>query len=180
MTAMLWHAPEVSRQMVIRNKKQLAGFTLIEVLVSMVILAVGILALISLQINAMRNTQGGYMRAQASLMAYDITDRMRANTPAVTAQNYDIALLAASPVVVTCLGIAADCTSQQLAAFDVEQWRTILANYLPTGTGAIGTVPGAGTTVVTVTVQWVDPLTADPANANLGVETLTITTELPQ
>jgi len=162
------------------SSRQTSGFTLIEVLVSMVILAVGVLALISLQINAMKNTQGGYLRAQASLMAYDIADRMRANIPAVNAQNYDLAMAAPAPVAVSCLGIAADCSTTQLALFDLSQWRTRLANYLPGGTGSINTVAGAGMTQATISVQWVDPFSADPNNASQGVESLTITAELPQ
>ena len=66
------------------------GFTIIEVLVSMVILSIGVLSLGVLQLSAMQNTQGGYLRSQATILTYDIIDSMRANIPAVTGDDYRI------------------------------------------------------------------------------------------
>jgi type IV pilus modification protein PilV len=61
------------------------GFTLVEVLVTVVILAVGLLGLAGLQAVSMRNNHSAYERTQAVQLAYDMADRVRANTPAVPA-----------------------------------------------------------------------------------------------
>ena len=83
--------------MVIKSSR---GFTIIEVLVSMVILSIGVLGLGMLQMAAMQNTQGGYLRSQATILAYDIIDSMRANIPAVTGGDYHITMAAATPAAV--------------------------------------------------------------------------------
>lgn len=55
------------------------GFSLIEVLVALVILAFGLLGLAGLQMAGLRNNDSAYLRSQATFHAYDIVDRMRAN-----------------------------------------------------------------------------------------------------
>ena len=55
------------------------GFTLIEVLIAMIVLAVGLLGLAGLQATSLRNNQSAYNRIKATQLAYDIADRMRAN-----------------------------------------------------------------------------------------------------
>ena len=150
--------------MTIKNSQ---GFTIIEVLVSMVILSIGVLALGVLQLSAMQNTQGGYQRSQATILAYDIIDSMRANTPGAAAGNYNLAIAAATPGAVNCNGAAANCNNQQIATSDLNRWRTVLGNYLPTGTGGVGTAVVGGLVQVTVTVQWFDPFSAEGGNEQL-------------
>jgi len=153
------------------------GFTVIEVLVSLLVLSVGMMGLASLQVVGLQNTQGGAQRAQAAFLAYDITDRMRSNTAAVTTGGYNYVGEpgAAAANAVDCIGIAANCSAAQLAAFDLAQWQTLLGTYLSSGFGAIATVDNGTTTGVTVTVQWADAYTVDDGN-----EIVTFTTELPQ
>ena len=55
------------------------GFTLIEVLIAMLVLAVGLLGLAGLQATSLKNNQSAYNRSQATQLAYDIADRMRSN-----------------------------------------------------------------------------------------------------
>ncbi|MCQ4274875.1 type IV pilus modification protein PilV [Stutzerimonas degradans] len=55
------------------------GATLIEVLVALLVLSVGLLGLAGLQMTATKSNHSAYYRSQATLLAYDITDRMRAN-----------------------------------------------------------------------------------------------------
>ncbi|MFQ6005665.1 MAG: type IV pilus modification protein PilV [Woeseia sp.] len=163
--------------MVIKNSK---GFTIIEVLVSMVVLSIGVLSLGLLQLTAIQNTNGGYLRSQATILAYDITDAMRANIPAVTAGDYRMANVAGQPTAptianVNCRGPVADCTTRQMATSDLDRWRNVLATYLPGGAGQVNTVDIGGTTQVTVTVSWVDPY-----SANRGAEQLVLVSEIRQ
>lgn len=155
--------------------KQSQGFTLIEVLVSLVILSIGILGLGILQLTSMQNTQGGYLRSQATIQAYSIIDSMRANIPAVTAGNYRLGMGAATPVAINCYGLEADCTRQQMAAFDLRWWRTALGAQLPSGNGQVVTVDLGTTTQITILVQWFDPYSVET-----GAEQMTLISELPQ
>jgi len=56
--------------------------TLIEVLVSVLILAVGLLGVAVIQLNALKYTDSSRMVSQASFIAYDMLDRIRANSGA--------------------------------------------------------------------------------------------------
>jgi type IV pilus assembly protein PilV len=55
------------------------GFTLVEVLVAVLVLAVGLLGLAGLQLASMKSNHSAYRRSQATIAAYDLLDRMRAN-----------------------------------------------------------------------------------------------------
>ena len=65
--------------MLITNLPRNNGFTLIEVLVSMVIMAVGLLGLAGLQTLSLRDNQDDYLSSQATALAYEMSDRIRAN-----------------------------------------------------------------------------------------------------
>src|SRR2546421_12859668 len=55
------------------------GFTLLEVLVSLVILVFGVLGLIGLQAFTQISTFESYQRGQALILAYDMADRIATN-----------------------------------------------------------------------------------------------------
>jgi type IV pilus assembly protein PilV len=151
------------------------GFSLIEVLAAMIVLGVGLLATAKMQILALQNTQGGYMRAQVAHISYDIIDRMRTNPLAVTTGNYDLAAADATPGIVNCKGAAANCTAANMAQFDHFWWRTTISEFLPNGTGAITTVDDGTFTTVTITVTWIDPYSAAD-----GAEQSLMMAELPR
>ena len=155
--------------------KHSRGFTIIEVLVAMVILSFGVLSLGVLQLSALQNTQGGYLRSQATILAYDIVDSMRTNIPAVTSGDYRIAFAADTPATVNCYGALADCSTNQMASADLNRWRTVLSNYLPAGNGQVDTVTIGGTTQVTVAITWLDPYSVESGN-----EQMVLLAELPQ
>ena len=56
-----------------------SGFTLIEVLVALLIVALGMLGNAMLQLQGMKNSNDAYLRSQIGLFAYDIADKIRAN-----------------------------------------------------------------------------------------------------
>lgn len=132
------------------------GFTLIEVLVAVVILGIGLTGIAGLQIMSLRGSQQAYQRTQATLLAYDIVDRMRANLAAARGGEYDTALIDDTTALPLCFGVAADCSPAELADHDRRQWRQALTNTLPAGSGAVGTALVAGQTQATVIVQWVE------------------------
>lgn len=141
-----------------------AGSSLIEVLVSMTVLAIGILGIGAMQTSSLKSNQNSYMRTQAVFHSQDIVERMRGNAAAVAAGLYNDP----TPVVTAACQTAAGCTAAQMAANDVAQWEAGVAASLPAGaatvcrdsTAADGTalVPacdGSGTTYA-VKIWWDD------------------------
>ena len=124
------------------------GFTLVEILITVLILSIGLLGLAGLQVSSMKNNHSAYLRTQATLMAYDIIDRMRANPNAVTAGQYEAkgaytVTTSSTPYTVSaptktdsCL-TTGGCTTQQMANTDINRWRVDLATHLPGGQGVI-------------------------------------------
>jgi type IV pilus assembly protein PilV len=143
------------------------GFSLMEVLVTVLVLAIGLLGLASLQLNALRNSTSAYERSQATILAYEIVDRMRTNRTAARAGAYDIALEEDAGAA-DCIG--ATCSPDELAVFDVAQWKGDVARLLPAGDAAVATNAG----VVTVTIQWTD----DRATAGAAPVAFTMSTVL--
>lgn len=115
------------------SRRQQAGFTLIEVLVSSLILSIGLVGVAGLQAVSLKNNQSAYMRSQASALAYDLADRMRSNVAGANAGAYDPASAASSATCKTPVG----CTAQQLAQNDLAEWNAALASNLPMGTGFV-------------------------------------------
>ena len=139
-----------------------AGFTLIEVLIAMVILAIGLLGLAGLQATGLKNNQSAYYRSQATQMAYDIADRMRANV--ATANNYLTTFMdpADATLQADCETVSATCTPADMAENDLFEWNTALTDTLPSGTGSI-TLSG---NVFTITVSWTESRDDDNDNAS--------------
>src|SRR3569832_663794 len=65
------------------------GFTKLEVLISVVELSIGLLGIAGLQATGQRNNHSAYQRSQATALAYDMIDRMRANQAGVTSGAYN-------------------------------------------------------------------------------------------
>ena len=61
------------------TKNKTLGFTLIEVLVALLIVALGMLGNAMLQLQGMKNSNDAYLRSQIGIFAYDIADKIRAN-----------------------------------------------------------------------------------------------------
>jgi type IV pilus modification protein PilV len=101
------------------------GFTLFEVMVAIVILAVGLLGLAGLQLLGLRGNTDSYTRSQAAILANDLGERMHINLAGVRVGGYvglDITgagLNCATPIVPNC--ITGPCSPRQLASFDAQQ-----------------------------------------------------------
>jgi type IV pilus assembly protein PilV len=119
------------------------GFTLIEILVTVIVLAIGLLGLAGLQATSLSFNSTAYQRSQATNLAYDIADRMRANVVAARGGAYNVNFGFAAPGGAT------------LAATDLREWRQALINALPAGTGQIAPDAG-GNNIFTISIQWDD------------------------
>jgi type IV pilus assembly protein PilV len=134
----------------IRKRDGSAGFTLIEVLVSLVVLLVGLLGLAGLQLYNIKANYSAYLRTQASIAAYDILDQMRANKVQALDGDYDRAI----PATVTETGCTDNSSSSDIAEEDLDAWTDYLWGTLPNGCASVA-VDGT-TSMATVVVQWND------------------------
>lgn len=125
------------------------GAGLIEILISLLVIATGILGLSGLQVNSLASNRTAYYRTQATILAYDIIDKQRANKVEALAGNYSINLNDTAPTT-TC---TTNCTTADIAAMDLTQWQTSLSTELPNGNGSVTPIAGI-TDAYTVTVQW--------------------------
>lgn len=115
------------------------GVGLIEVLVTVLLLATALLVLAALQVRSLQYNQSSYMRSQANILAYDIIDRMRLNPTAARTNAYNIAFNAGKPA-----GASA-------ANIDLREWLTNLENVLP---GGEGRVVCNGANICTISIRW--------------------------
>ena len=114
--------------------RQQHGFTLLEVLVSIVVISLGLLGLAGLQVVSLNNNQAAYHRAIATQQAFDMMDRIRANRIGGANGNYDnlTTTLPADPGCFT-----TGCSAANMAVTDHFQWLTNVAAMLPGGTGSV-------------------------------------------
>ncbi|MEQ1800785.1 MAG: type IV pilus modification protein PilV [Gammaproteobacteria bacterium] len=127
----------IARRLQLRSNSQ-AGTTLIEVLITVILVSVGLLGLAGLQLTTVQNTNSAAERFEATTLARDILERMRANRQQALNGEYDLAMGDAPA--------AAD-----LAGDDLDAWMDALAA-LPNGDGSIEVVDD----VVTIEVEWTD------------------------
>ncbi len=138
-----------------RARRTDAGFTLIEILVAMVVLAIGLLGVAAMQARGMTYNHDAYIRSQISVLAYDMADRMRLNSAA--AADYATPGLWTVPVVAsTACAIAAVSAANDLAC-----WQRQIFTAMPPGSTAdiVADVGGE----YTIRMRWLDRL-ADPAD----------------
>jgi type IV pilus assembly protein PilV len=129
-----------------QSRRFAAGFSLLEVLIAMLVLSIGLLGLAGLQANSVSFNHGAYMRSQATSLAYDISDRMRANRQAALDEDYDDDGTAALP---TCPDAVAAGT---VAEEDLAAWHISLVCALPNGNGTVDVDPA--TQRATIAVVW--------------------------
>lgn len=126
------------------------GFSLLEVLVTILVLSLGLLGMAALVTTGMRSNNVAQFRSIATQQTLDIADRMRANLAGVRAGSYDN-LAAGIPASNDCTAV--ECTAAQMAAFDHMQWNTANARFLP---GGRGTVAGNLVNGFTITIMWTE------------------------
>ena len=144
------------------------GFTLIEVLVALVVMSVGLLGLAALQQNAVTFNRDAYLASQATLLAYDMADRIRGNRQAGRDGDYDSAFAGTPPACNSAVAAGTVVTE------DIGAWRRALSCALPMGNGQIAYDDVAQT--LTITVTWDPSRGTDPQGD--ADETFTMTTGL--
>jgi type IV pilus assembly protein PilV len=144
-----------------------SGFTLVEVLVALVVLAVGMLGIAGLYVEGLKAGRTSIYRTTAVRLASDMADRIRANP--VAPASYAGAGPGTNEFV--CVNGAAPCNADELAQDDWFSWNQAVQARLPQGAAANIAVQPVGTlTQYTITLQWPEVGQADPVSYTLVMQ----------
>ncbi|MDZ3798052.1 MAG: type IV pilus modification protein PilV [Xanthomonadales bacterium] len=150
---MTYTAPRGNRGPRAGRRSRQSGVTLIEVMVSVLIMGIGLLGIAALQTTALRNGQSSLERSQAVIQSYAITDAMRANRANALAGAYDTSGF-------QCAGHAGGT----LADNDLQSWLASLKGTMGVGGDATtcGSVACDATTgICIIAVRWDDGRAVD-------------------
>jgi type IV pilus assembly protein PilV len=146
------------------------GFSLVEVMVALIIIAVGMLGIAKLQALALSTTASSGVRSLVAIEAASLAASMHTNRDywvsgppaAVTnititptgplANTISIDTFPMSPTPQNCT--AAACTPAQVAAYDVQQWATALGQVVPAAAVQIACPGGVTPVACTIQVTW--------------------------
>ena len=139
------------------------GVGLVEVLVTVLVMAIGLLGVAGLQGVSMRNNHSAYLRTQATTLAYDIVDAMRVNVTAARNGAYNIGY-GATPA-----------SANAIAQADLTTWRTNINTLLPAGTALTmaqqSQITQGANNTFTVDIRWDD-------SRGAAAQTFRVTTRL--
>lgn len=132
------------------------GFSMIEVLITLVIIATALLGTAGLQLQAMKLGKSADFRTQAVFLANDLAERMEGNEISAVAGNYAVAAASAASVA------SADCSTSScdnstLAEWDISQWESaIIASGLPQASWLVESVSVGNPSLYRIRINWVD------------------------
>ena len=136
------------------------GISLIESMIALVVISVGLLGIASLQLTAMGQNTSALNHSQAVWLAYNMSDRIRANNSQFL--NYD-GIDTSGSYSGDC--VASACTPAQMLQADAAEW-TVMLQSLPGGRGRI-TSNADG---LLVTILWDDEGTGNTTSTNCNVD----------
>ena len=129
----------MSHHLCASRRTQQDGATLIEILVTLVVVSFGILGFSALLITGLSSNKVAMDRSHASILAYNILDSMRSNRALAVKEAYDRTLGSPPPA------------GASFAEADVKRWLDELKVRLPSGDGSID-VDAANQ--VTIVISW--------------------------
>ena len=128
-----------------RHPRRQRGASLLEVLIAILILAIGMLGVAAMQAMSLRNSLSALERSQATVQTYAIMDAMRANIADARNDQYNLALAAAP--------CAAPAAGGTLATRDLNNWiNSLQATLGPSACGAVA----CAANVCEITIRWND------------------------
>lgn len=133
------------------------GSSLIEVLVSLLLMALGVLAFIELQITSVHNTESSFSRNQAMIIAMDLVERIRINKRAWSRYSTMGVLVSSAnsaPNVGAYQCSSSQCTPEQLAVADRSEITQFLSQQLENSTALIKPNCRVGSQLACAVVAW--------------------------
>ena len=135
-----------------KARRSVAGYALLEALIAVVVASIGFIGAARMQTAGMSLSNSAQSRQKATLLGYQMTDRIRANRVGFEAGLYN------NPSTGSTSCLSSGCTPAQLATADVGEWLADVAA-LPGGTGKV---------CIDSTPNDVDAIPADPKCDGIG------------
>ena len=132
------------------NKRRLAGFSLIEVLIALVIMSVGMLGIAGLYVQSIQAGRTSLLRHNAVTLAGDVADRIRANPLAADAY-------LGTGADNSCVAAGISCSVPEMASHDIFLWRQQAQESLPAGDVTIAYDEAVNPPEYTIAVVWNEP-----------------------
>lgn len=145
------NAPKLRSMTVPRPAGPIArrGFSLIEAMVALLVLSTGLIGTAALHGHSLGASRTAQLRTHAVVLASDVADRIRANRLAVTAYGAGADDRGCDPQ-----SGAVRCTATEVAVHDLFDWRTLLADHLPGGSGTVSVNGATHPPTYTIAVTW--------------------------
>ena len=115
--------------------KRQVGVSLVESLIALLVISIGLLGIAALQITSVQQNSSAANHSQAVWMAYEMSDRIRANSNPDNDRFDDYAGIDTTAITTqACLATA--CSEQQMIDADATDWANLVSN-LPAGRGRV-------------------------------------------
>lgn len=142
----------------VHQARKQQGVGLLEVLIALLVLSIGIMGLAALQTTGLRLNTQSYQRTQALMAIQDVVDRIRANPTGQMALAYDNVAFDPIPSAPDCGDGTTVCSAQQIADYDIRQWKLMIQDLLgDNAKGAISVIPdpaGINAPLHRIAVRW--------------------------
>lgn len=123
-----------------------AGSSLIEVMVALLVTAVGLLGVLTMHTKALKLNQNAHLYSQATILANDMVEAIKTTPDAIS--SYSITKTGVAPTAPTCTS----CTPEQMAQQNLNHWISNISSLLPGGEGEISI--NATTNEILITVEF--------------------------
>lgn len=134
------------------------GAGMVEVLVAVLVLAIGVLGYAGLQTRAMQSTGDAYVRAQAMAIAQDLAERVRMNRDVIatyrTPSNWTASAI---PTTAPTSCQTANCNAATMATYDIDDIRYNAAALLPSGLVSMEVCQASSMTCIYVAWNGISP-----------------------
>ncbi len=138
-----------------RSGARQCGAALMEVLVSMLIVAMWLLANAGLQAGMFKLQKGAQFRTAAITLATELGERMEANSASARTGTYALKKGAAAESSKDCAGAA--CTPGELARYDLRQWQDRAGSVLVLEDVTIDWDAAAAVPTYRIRIAWKEP-----------------------
>jgi type IV pilus assembly protein PilV len=139
----------------IQSLPKVNGYAMLEVLISLIVIAIAMLGAISLQLTSLKMSKSASFHTQAVLLSAEIAERIEANKTAALAGSYVVAM-SSIPTAAGADCLMVPCSATELAKFDLAQWTTRIAATLPGSRWRISRTPSSNPATYTISVYWQD------------------------
>jgi type IV pilus assembly protein PilV len=164
------------------HSKRLRGFSLVEVMVALIVIAFGMLGIAKIEALALSSTSVASTRSLAAIEAASLATSMHAD------RAYWAAGLAPATIAITAgatisdktlakapgcgMGVGNACAAAQMAAFDLQNWATDLQAVLPAAQATISCTTAGLPVTCTVDIVWAENALAVSANPTVAASAM--------